>query len=364
MRFMTRVIITTVLMLLVAVWYKARRADRFKITPYTKSAMDSFRKSIDLKCNHKHNIDFKPINTTKTLFTQNGLNFTICQTLEKPKMSVHHSYNFRKDFSKKTDPFMGDIPEGLVIAHSFNEKHMLLLNKYAILPKMLLIVAKGSHFETQNVPLDFYDMEGVTLAMRIVKNPVIFFNCGQSAGASQPHKHIQVIPIESFDEAHGCHLHKRVIEFRENAKVSEGKHKLPEFNFKHELRFLDEDLTNQLSDLNANQRDVTKNLLRIYKDILKSLGIHPEKPQYGFNFIVTKTYMLVIARSTFAHTNMREDKDLPPYRPNSMAFLGQFYSRTDEQSNNFVKEGFMNILEKCSVKEHSSFSLDQGSAEK
>lgn len=123
-------------------------------------------------------------------------------------MSPNATYGFRKNFSEKTNPFMGKLKENLVITHDLNEKHMLLLNRYPVIPKQLMIVAKPTHFETQSNPLDFYDMEGVILTMKIIENPIVFFNGGQSAGASQPHKHIQVIPLESFDEVYGCHLHK------------------------------------------------------------------------------------------------------------------------------------------------------------
>ena len=62
---------------------------------------------------------------------------------------------------------MGPLKENLVITYDFNEKHRLLLNRYPVVDKQLLIVAKEKYFETQNVPLDFYDMEAVLLGLKI-----------------------------------------------------------------------------------------------------------------------------------------------------------------------------------------------------
>ena len=101
---------------------------------------------------------------------------------------------------------MGKLKENLVISYDFNEKHRLLLNRYPLLEKSLLIVAKPEHFEAQNAPLDFYDIEAILLGFKIFEKPVIFFNGGAYAGASQPHKHLQMIPMESFDELGGMHL--------------------------------------------------------------------------------------------------------------------------------------------------------------
>mmetsp|Transcript_17615 Transcript_17615/g.15529 ORF Transcript_17615/g.15529 Transcript_17615/m.15529 type:complete len:244 (-) Transcript_17615:59-790(-) len=241
---------------------------------------------------------------------------------------------------------MGKLKENLVITRSLNHKHRLLLNRYSILDKQLLIVAKPEHFEIQSIPLDFYDMEGVFLAMKIIENPIIFLNGGAHAGASQPHKHLQVVPIDSFSKTGGLHLDNNVKEYMDRIEIfnRNEKHKLPFFSFKHEIRFFDQPMKELLFLKNSSQKEAVDLLLNLYKEIFKSLGLDYKNPKNDTNVMITQRYLLVIVRSTFSFENIRKVQHLPPYRPNTMCYLGLFYSKTESTSNKFKEIGMMNIL--------------------
>ena len=83
-----------------------------------------------------------------------------------------------------TDPelYVGDI----------SDTHYCLLNKFNVLQHHLLIVTR--HFEHQEELLKMRDFVALCSAMREFDG-LAFYNAGGKAGASQPHKHLQIVPL-------------------------------------------------------------------------------------------------------------------------------------------------------------------------
>jgi len=77
------------------------------------------------------------------------------------------------------------------------EEHVVLLNKYALISEHFLLVTK--EFRSQSSPLLPSDLQQIfsflSAARKIGKKLLAFYNCGDQSGASQPHKHIQFIPV-------------------------------------------------------------------------------------------------------------------------------------------------------------------------
>ncbi|KAG8781466.1 bifunctional AP-4-A phosphorylase/ADP sulfurylase, partial [Ceratobasidium sp. 428] len=77
------------------------------------------------------------------------------------------------------------------------------LNKFSVIPGHFLLVTKD--FKPQDSPLTPPDLTQAYLLIRAARKlskPVFaFYNCGKDSGASQPHKHIQLLPTnEDGDE--------------------------------------------------------------------------------------------------------------------------------------------------------------------
>jgi sulfate adenylyltransferase (ADP) / ATP adenylyltransferase len=58
-----------------------------------------------------------------------------------------------------------------------------------------LIITKEKRQQTDL--LDPSDFEAVCLTMKSLDDSFAFYNAGEKAGSSQPHKHIQVIPLKN-----------------------------------------------------------------------------------------------------------------------------------------------------------------------
>ncbi|KAJ2613387.1 bifunctional AP-4-A phosphorylase/ADP sulfurylase [Coemansia sp. RSA 1365] len=72
--------------------------------------------------------------------------------------------------------------------------HHLLLNKYCVVPYHLLITT--ARFHQQGEPLDATDFAAVLDTINgLSTSQIVFYNSGEESGASQPHKHLQLLPM-------------------------------------------------------------------------------------------------------------------------------------------------------------------------
>ena len=74
------------------------------------------------------------------------------------------------------------------------EKHTLLLNKFPAKSNHVLIITKKK--EKQTDLLNQKDFEAICITMKALDDSFAFFNSGVNAGASQHHKHVQVLPVD------------------------------------------------------------------------------------------------------------------------------------------------------------------------
>jgi ATP adenylyltransferase len=79
---------------------------------------------------------------------------------------------------------------------------VVVLNKFAIVPEHLIVVTKA--FKEQTHLLEEDDIAATYACIRAYKAQgkelFAFFNSGEDSGASQPHRHIQFLPVESMKE--------------------------------------------------------------------------------------------------------------------------------------------------------------------
>ena len=70
--------------------------------------------------------------------------------------------------------------------------HVCLLNKFNVVDHHLLIITR--HFESQESPLTLADFQALWACL-VEYDSLGFYNSGPRAGASQPHKHLQTVPL-------------------------------------------------------------------------------------------------------------------------------------------------------------------------
>ncbi len=161
---------------------------------------------------------------------------------------------------------------------SIGKYHQLILNKYPVQLGHILLISNV--WKEQNGWIDIKDWEAIKEVNRDTTG-LWFFNSGPLAGASQPHRHIQLLRRDPSELS--CPREKWILDF-------------DKVNYKNE-RFYKNILLKKFS------RTLNKeNIHEIYKELAYKLGLgEPEidkKPIYPYNLIFTNNWMLLIKRKT------------------------------------------------------------------
>lgn len=93
------------------------------------------------------------------------------------------------------DPFAPPYEPALYVGE-VSETHVALLNKFNVLDEHLLLVTR--EYEPQTALLREADFRAMLWALAGTEG-LAFYNGGTDAGASQPHKHLQVVPLPLAD---------------------------------------------------------------------------------------------------------------------------------------------------------------------
>jgi ATP adenylyltransferase len=105
---------------------------------------------------------------------------------------------------KNANPFLP--PEKNLTVGDISDTHIAVLNKFNVVEHHLLIVTRA--FEDQDMLLTFADFEALWTCMTEYEC-LAFYNGGREAGASQPHKHLQMAPLPLAPEGPPCRWSRR-----------------------------------------------------------------------------------------------------------------------------------------------------------
>jgi ATP adenylyltransferase len=190
--------------------------------------------------------------------------------------------------------------------------HYALLNKYHVIENHLLVVTR--EYVDQEVLLDVADFEALIACLPADSPAIGFYNGGSGSGASQPHKHLQVVTLPLSPRA--------AIPM---APLLAGN--APHLPFTHAFARID---SRTSAALHA-----------CYRELLREAGLgaltghRPERQSHPYNVVIARDWMLLVPRS-------RERFEGIPL--NSLAFAGAFFVRREEQLEAVRRAGPMAIL--------------------
>ncbi|KAI0425936.1 HIT-like domain-containing protein [Xylaria sp. FL1042] len=98
--------------------------------------------------------------------------------------------------AKPFNPFENPSPALLVA--QLPPSHRLVLNKFAVVPEHFILATRD--FKPQTHLLETGDVDAAYACVRAYHDAgrelFIFFNSGEHSGASQPHRHLQLLPVD------------------------------------------------------------------------------------------------------------------------------------------------------------------------
>ncbi|KAI9873920.1 MAG: bifunctional AP-4-A phosphorylase/ADP sulfurylase, partial [Pleopsidium flavum] len=140
-----------------------------------------------------------------------GLPFQLryCPALSQKPVQNDHSSE-RSPLSEKPDPFAEPSSDLLITQIPKEESsHILVLNKYPVISQHFILATKA--FKEQTDLLEECDLTTAFNCLKawascpnqssVPKKLFAFFNSGLHSGASQPHRHIQFLPVEKMEDA-------------------------------------------------------------------------------------------------------------------------------------------------------------------
>lgn len=138
----------------------------------------------------------KPMQTEQSVIAEGSLKpgFSLRLLRKNHKPSAPPQSTWKADAHKDTkapeNPFL-PYDERLYVRHC-PPAHVLLLNKFPVIPNHALLVTQD--FQPQSSLLTFDDHFALWNVFSQI-DALAFYNAGPIAGASQPHKHLQIIPL-------------------------------------------------------------------------------------------------------------------------------------------------------------------------
>ncbi|HIK13284.1 MAG TPA: phosphorylase [Oscillatoriaceae cyanobacterium M33_DOE_052] len=237
---------------------------------------------------------------------------------------------------KEFNPFL-PYEQNLFVA-DISQTHLCLLNKFNVVNYHLLIVTR--HFEDQDMLLTGTDFEAMWACLREYDG-LAFYNGGQVAGASQRHKHLQLVPLPLA--ATGSQIPIAPLLPRATSLPRENIGQIPGLPFRHAfVRFSDQMMTSDL-------RTAADTTLELYRQLLTTVGLLGSRTHHSsllqcqegpYNLLVTREWMLLVPRS---------QEHFHSISINSLGFAGALLVRNQEQMQVLQECGPMNVLRHVAI---------------
>jgi len=259
----------------------------------------------------------KSIPTEFELVAQDGINFLvrILVNLDLKKAATEVQEKQTRTTGKEFNPFL-PYEEDLFVADISNT-HLCILNKFNVVSHHLLIITRA--FESQEDLLTLEDFAAMWTCLAANFRGLVFYNGGRLAGASQRHKHLQIIPLPLVE---GIDI--PIAPLFSQAKFEGAIATIPGLPFLHAFTQLDPE-------------ENAETILEKYQSLLTEVGIEPmNRVQSGaYNLLATREWMLIVRRS---------QESFQSISVNSLGFAGALLVRNPEEMQILKQIGPMNLL--------------------
>ncbi len=273
----------------------------------------------------------RPIETETEFVEQGGVRFAVrvAASLAR-KDAARGQAEQAQQPGRAADPFL-PYEQDLFVAE-VSGTHLCLLNKFNVIDHHLLIVTR--HFEDQELLLTPADFEALWACMAEFE-ALGFYNGGMAAGASQHHKHLQMVPLPLTEEGPRIPIEPLLAA----AKFRESIGTVPGLPFVHAFTRIDPGL---IKDPVAAARVTHMH----YRIMLEAAGLGAVQTPEGlrqsapYNLLVVRTWMLLVPRTREFFNGISV---------NALGYAGSLFVRDREQLDIVRAQGPMSVLREVSI---------------
>lgn len=261
---------------------------------------------------------------------QNGIHFLVrilsnLKRKDEAKKKQDKAAKKGKDFN----PFL-PYEEDLFVA-DISQTHLCLLNKFNVVDNHLLIVTR--EFEEQENLLNYQDFQAMWACLTQIDG-LAFYNGGKVAGASQRHKHLQLVPTPLAPTQQES---IPIAPLFTSAVFDGDVGRVPELPFAHGFCRFDAHLIN-------SPNEAAQITLELYYKILKAVDLLSEETQNNsskaYNFLATREWIFIVPRSV---------EHFDSISVNSLGFAGALLVRNEQQMQMLKNCQPMTILKQVGV---------------
>lgn len=261
---------------------------------------------------------------------QGGISFLvrILKNLDRKEQAKRQQEKQTARTGKDVNPFL-PYEEALFVA-DLTSTHLCLLNKFNVVDHHLLIITR--QFEAQDRWLTLEDFLALWLCLREIDG-LAFYNGGTEAGASQRHKHLQLVPFSLVPDSHGL----PIAPLTTPEALSLGT--ISAFPFQHGIA----PLTLALDD---QPIIAAQHLLTTYHHLLQTIGFMTSPKQMGaiqsapYNLLVTRDWMFLVPRS---------QDNVAGISVNSLGFAGALLVRNATQMQTLKTMQPLSLLQQVAI---------------
>jgi sulfate adenylyltransferase (ADP) / ATP adenylyltransferase len=225
--------------------------------------------------------------------------------------------------AKDFNPFL-PYEQDLFVA-DISDTHVCILNKYNVAKYHLLLITRA--FEEQESLLTLADFAAMWSCMAQFDG-LTFYNSSKIAGASQRHKHLQLVPLPLTPTG----VRIPIEPLLKSAQFHNSIATIPGFDFVHAFAPLD-------SLWKRSPFTAAETTLECYHSLLQAVGLENTQSR-AYNLLVTREWMLLVARSQECFASIPV---------NSLGFAGTLFVRNEEQMQTLKQYGPMTILKNVAI---------------
>ncbi|MEJ1934738.1 phosphorylase [Nostoc sp. NIES-2111] len=257
---------------------------------------------------------------------QNGVYFLvrILSNLAR-KNAAKKKQNKQAAAGNDFNPFL-PYEQDLFVA-DISDTHVCILNKFNVVDYHLLIITR--HFEEQESLLTLEDFAAMWACLAGMDG-LAFYNSGKIAGASQRHKHLQLVPLPFIASQPQIPIAPLLSSANHDAIAT-----IPGLPFIHAFAKLQPTWID--SPLTGAQAT-----LEIYHKLLRAVGLEVDSNQQpgAYNLLATREWMLIVPRS---------QEHFQSISVNSLGFAGALLVKNELEMQLLKQYGPMTILKEVGI---------------
>jgi ATP adenylyltransferase len=274
----------------------------------------------------------QPISTHLHHIPDQGIPFII-RVVEnlKRKEAAQNAPSHTND-SQPFDPFL-PYEEALFVDH-LSEHYICLLNKFNVVDHHLLMVTRD--YASQDSWLTDIDFEALVRCLAKIDG-LGFYNGGADAGASQHHKHLQLIPLAADGNLDELPISSLI---QDKKEIINAHCHLPNLPFWHSIYPL------PIAWHTDNEAQLVGELHRLYRQIMVDLGLdlQAQTPDVPYNLLITRDWMMGVRRSQASYQGIGV---------NSLGYAGWLLVKTPEDLETLKQLGPVNLLKQVGYPPHA-----------